>query len=85
MASELPPNRIAYFRNAAGLSLRQLSLRLDQTGEGPTESTISRWERGAGGVPDTWKLALAELFGVSVTYLMGWEGQDNGNGERAAA
>ncbi len=63
-----PPNRLRELRRAADLKLYDLSaqLRVDT-------STISRWEKGSGPIPDPAKLALAEIFGVSVAHLMGWE------------
>jgi DNA-binding transcriptional regulator YiaG len=73
-----PPNRIAELRRASKLSARQVGLHLDTT-----ERTIYRWERGEGGIPDDQKLALADFFGVTVGWLMGWENGDNG--ERSAA
>lgn len=41
------------------------------TGIDPTQ--ISRAERGLRGLPDHAKLALAEHFGVTVSYLMKWD------------
>lgn len=43
---------------------------------GVSTVSVSRYERGLIGIPDRHKLALAEMFGVHVVYLMGWE--DNG-------
>jgi transcriptional regulator with XRE-family HTH domain len=85
MLVDVPSNRIAWFRRAEGLTLRQLAFRLDPSGEGPTERTINRWERGESGVPDRWKLVLADVFGVSVPYLMGWDESDGDGNERSAA
>lgn len=79
-------NRIAELRGQHNLSLRKLSLALDPTGDlGPTERSIWRWETGEGGVPDKHKFALAELFGVSVAYLMGWDDQPTRPDEQKAA
>jgi DNA-binding transcriptional regulator YiaG len=75
MASPVTPNRIGWYRESLDLSPRQLSMRLDPTGNGPHDTTISRWERGDTGVPDQFKLRLAEIFGCSVVWLMGWEHQ----------
>lgn len=70
-------NRIRFFREAQDLSYADVTSRLRVT-----ERTVRRWEAGQA-VPDKQKFALADLFGVSVVFLMGWEG-DNGNGERAS-
>ena len=64
----LPANRIKQLREERGLERYDLSveLRVDP-------STVARWETGETQMPDRQKLALARLFGVSVTYLMGWD------------
>lgn len=61
-------NRIAELRRARDMKLYDISytLRVDP-------STVSRWESGETTIPDPQKLKLAELFDVSVAYLMGWE------------
>lgn len=69
-------NRIASLRRAAKLSQRQLAERM-----GVRVETISRWERGKTEIPDKPKLALASLFNVSVTFLMGWDEPNGGNGD----
>lgn len=66
-----------------GLSLEDVaSLR------GVSRSTVHRWEMGEVQIPDDQKLALAELFGVRVVFLMGWDRvpseKDGDNGEEAA-
>lgn len=35
------------------------------------QSTVWRWEK-TGRVPDDRKFQLAEMYGVTVSYLMGW-------------
>lgn len=53
---------------------------------GVSERTVYRWETGETSVPDDQKLALSELFGVSVPWLMGWVGlPENGNDAKSAA
>jgi transcriptional regulator with XRE-family HTH domain len=76
------PNRLARLREIQGLSRTDIASRLGVK----SERTVYRWERGETPIPDDHKLALADLFGVSVTWLMGWDNHDNGNGhqERAA-
>ena len=61
-------NRVRELRVARELKQYDLAaeLRVDQ-------STVARWERNVGSIPDEKKLALAELFGVSVEHLMGWD------------
>ena len=45
-------------------------------------STISRWETGITPIRDLHKQQLAELFGCSVAYLMGWD--DNSGPKRTS-
>lgn len=72
----LNPNRLTALREAADLLPVDVASRLRVT-----ERTVYRWERGESAIPDRHKLALAELFGVSVAWLMRWEDQGNGNGD----
>ncbi len=44
-----------------------------------SERTVYRWEAGEVAIPDQKKLDLADLFGVSVIWLMGWEDQTEGD------
>lgn len=65
-------------REMAGLRPVDIASKL-----GVTERTAYRWERGEVQIPDERKLQLADLFAVSVPFLMGWpNGQDDS--ERAA-
>ena len=73
----MPKNRIAMLRQIAGLRPADIASRL-----GVTETTARRWESGKGEIPDGRKLALAELFEVSVPFLMGWPDVPNGNGDK---
>ncbi len=69
-------NRIRELRNEAGISQKELAARL-----AVHASTLSRWEAGTQAIPDSQKQHLAEIFGVSVAFLMGWDrGNGNGNG-----
>jgi transcriptional regulator with XRE-family HTH domain len=72
----MPKNRIAMLRQIAGLRPADIASRL-----GVTETTARRWESGKGEIPDGRKLALADLFEVSVPFLMGWPEIPAGNGE----
>jgi transcriptional regulator with XRE-family HTH domain len=72
----LPSNRIASLRTASGLSRPDVAARLGLK----SERTVYRWETGQSGIPDSSKFALADLFGVSVPWLMGWE-NENGDGD----
>jgi transcriptional regulator with XRE-family HTH domain len=72
----LPTNRIASLRAASGLTRTQVAARLGLK----SERTVYRWETGGSGIPDSSKFALAEMFGVSVPWLMGWEDEGNGDG-----
>ena len=78
MATRLLPNRLAELRRAQGLTLETLSRTL-----GVAQSTVNRWERGQTGIPDRYKLDLAEIFAVSVPFLMGWEPNGNANDDPA--
>lgn len=77
-------NRIEMLRNMAKLKPVDVASAM-----GVGERTVVRWERGLNQIPDEQKLALAEYFEVSVSFLMGWdsrEGNGNGhNGERVVA
>lgn len=73
-------NRIAKARQVQGLTRTQLAAQL-----GVGEYTVARWEKERTGVPDHQKLAMAELFGIDVAYLMGWTDENgNSNGNAAA-
>jgi transcriptional regulator with XRE-family HTH domain len=76
---DLPANRIARLRKAQGLTTTELAALC-----GVHLNTVLRWESGANGVKDKQKARLAELFGVSISYLMGWP-EGNNDGSRAAA
>ena len=70
--------RIQALRKNAGLSQEELAERLDVS-----RQAISKWERGAG-YPETEKLInMSRLFGVTVDYLLGGDGECSGAaGER---
>jgi transcriptional regulator with XRE-family HTH domain len=67
MQRELPENRLRELREAKDLKLYDIAafVRADP-------STVWRWENN-GSVPDSVKLALAEFYGVTPAYLMGWD------------
>lgn len=66
--SGLAPNRLAELRQATGLRLVQVAAKLDVD-----QSTVYRYEQGQTPVPDPVKATLAELYGVTRAYLMGWD------------
>lgn len=68
-------NRIASLRKAQDISAEELAVHLKVS-----RAAICRYELGRAGVPDRHKLSLAELFGVSVSWLMNWPDGDNDNG-----
>lgn len=69
--------RIYTLRKSAGLSQEELAERLDVS-----RQAISKWERGAG-YPETEKLInMSRLFGVTVDYLLGGDGDYGGDEER---
>jgi transcriptional regulator with XRE-family HTH domain len=77
-----PSNRLTILRQANKWSQRELAQRLapKPNGQHLHERTICRWEAGESQIPDERKAELADVFGVSVAWLMGWEG-NGGNGE----
>ena len=67
--SKLPPNRLRELREAKGLKPHELAVKL-----GVDPSTVYAWER-RGGLDDETKLWLANFYGVTPAYLMGWPEQ----------
>lgn len=67
MARNRRENRLRELREQAELKAYDLAARFRVD-----PSTVVRWENGRSQVPDEVKLELAELYGVSVAYLMGW-------------
>ena len=65
---DLPANRLRELREAAGLKHYDIAARFRVD-----PSTVYRWERGASPIPDEIKLALATMFEVPASHLMGWE------------
>ena len=59
-------SRLKELRNEKNWSQRDLSLHIDVI-----QQTIASWERGKGSPDDTTKIRLADLFGVSLDYLLG--------------
>lgn len=76
------PNRLARLRTAQSLSTTQLAAALDVH-----VNTVTRWEQGQTAViPHKYWATLSEMFGVSVAYLLGFDGENgNGNGEAIEA
>jgi DNA-binding XRE family transcriptional regulator len=58
-------NRVEELRMASGLDVQELAQKL-----GVDDSTIVDWEKGKSAIPDECKPRLAQLFGVSVVWLM---------------
>lgn len=65
---QTPPNRLRELRLASGLKIYDVAARIRRT-----TATIEHWERGETTVPDRMKFALAELYEVTPSYLMGWD------------
>jgi transcriptional regulator with XRE-family HTH domain len=72
---EATTNRIAECRKAKGLRPSQVAAAFEVD-----QSTVWRWET-TGRVPVEKLPALAEMLGVSVEYLMGWDAFDTAVGE----
>jgi transcriptional regulator with XRE-family HTH domain len=70
MQRELPRNRLKELRDKRDLKPYDIAarFRVDQ-------STVARWENGTSRVPDELKLQLADFYGVTPAYLMGWPEQ----------
>ncbi len=73
-------SNIIKLRTGAGLTQAELGARLNYS-----DKTISKWERGEA-IPDAYVLTqLAEMFGVTVDYLLvvarAWAPTDGGDGE----
>lgn len=76
----VPQNRLRELREAARLTRTQLAERV-----GVHPSTVGRWEDETMAFPDERKQHVAEVLGVSVAYLMGWDAPDsNGESENGA-
>lgn len=63
-----PSSRLTELREASRLTKRSLAGLIGVHG-----SAISDWESGKLSIPDEHKTHLADLFGVSVAFLMGWD------------
>lgn len=68
MQKQTHKNRLRELRNEKCLKLYEVS-----TVVKADPSTVHRWETGQSAVPDTAKFALAELYGVTISHLMGWD------------
>ena len=79
MPRTLPANRLRELRQNHGLKLYDISARFRVE-----PSTVNRWETGRSAVPDASKLDLADLYGVTVAYLMGWPEQPCSSDETLA-
>lgn len=66
--ADLPPNRLRELRKSSGLKRAQIAAHVDRDPQ-----TLWRWERREMQIPDEAKEKLADLFGVSIAWLMGWE------------
>lgn len=62
-----PENRLRELREARELERYDISARFRVD-----PATVSRWERGISTIPDAVKLELADFYGVTPAYLMGW-------------
>lgn len=72
------PNRLREIREMRHFTLQRAA---DELGISP--STLSRWETGKRQVSDQQKVALSDLYRVSVPYLFRWEGDgQNGHGRK---
>lgn len=63
------PNRLKQLREKHSLRLVEVASLLDRD-----QSAVWRYENGRGQIPNDVQRALAVRYGVSVEYLMGWDG-----------
>lgn len=68
MQKQLPGNRLRELRIARGWKPYDVAHFI-----GADPATVSRWERATVSIRDDTKFRLAELYDVSVPYLMGWD------------
>lgn len=61
------PNRLRALREQSGLTIKQLAYAI-----GRDSSTVSRWETGGHGIPDQYKVRVADILGVTVGDLICW-------------
>jgi transcriptional regulator with XRE-family HTH domain len=64
-------NRLAQLRREHGLKNVDVAAAI-----GKDQSVLWRYENGQTQIPDPVKAQLAELYGVSRAYLMGWDDED---------
>lgn len=79
-ATSPPQNRLRELRQQHGFDITGLAAEI-----GKSSSTYSRYEAGRSPIPDELKLALARKYGVSVEYLMGWDGEQPAVAEALAS
>jgi transcriptional regulator with XRE-family HTH domain len=68
MHTQSAPNRIAELIRQKQTRLVHVAAYCDVD-----QSTAYRWQHGLSPIPDPQKERLAEFFGVSRAYLMGWD------------
>jgi transcriptional regulator with XRE-family HTH domain len=68
MHTQSAPNRIAELVRERGTRLVHVAAHCDVD-----QSTAWRWQQGLSPIPDEQKGRLAEFFGVTRAYLMGWD------------
>lgn len=79
MQVALPPNRLRELIDRDGLRLSSVAAHCDVD-----QSTVYRWREGQTAIPDEQKFRLARLFGVSIAFLMGWDGPEGSHGPESA-
>lgn len=62
------PNRLAELIETKGVKLVHVGAAVDKD-----QSTVYRWSKGLSAIPDDKKAVLADYFGVTRAYLMGWD------------
>ena len=68
MHTEPVANRLAELRREHGLKLVEVAAHINKD-----QSVVYRYETGTVQIPDDVKARLADLFGVTRAYLMGWD------------
>jgi plasmid maintenance system antidote protein VapI len=80
MQTALPQNRLPLLIERAGLKHSSVAAHCNVD-----QSTVYRWGVGRSAIPDEQKIRLADLFDVSIAFLMGWDSHEAASNTAADA